>query len=407
MTIGNEMVLLVDDDPRNVRLLEGIFRAGGYRVAKAYAGEEALELTAKDPPDLILLDVMMPHMSGHEVCARLKADPRTRPIPVILVTALNALEDKVLGLDTGADDFVSKPVNRIELLAKARSLLRVKAMHDDLAAAKAELEAKNEALLRLERMKESLTQMIVHDLKNPLTAIQGNLELIRLAPKDPEKVADRVTRALDSSGSMMLMILNLLDIGRMEENRLPLQPCSFDPRSIFAECEAEVTGLLNRGGIRIERDAEGSGDPVQLAADRGVVGRIVSNLVSNAIRHTPSGGTIFLRAVSDGENVEITVDDTGEGIPAENLPYLFEKFGRLHLKREGSVIDRGLGLAFCKLAAEAHGGKISVESEPGKGTKFVVSLPCQPPPAAEGSPAPDAVAQEGLPAVSPAGAAPR
>jgi signal transduction histidine kinase len=369
-----ERVLLVDDDPRNVRLLEGIFRADGYQVAKAHGGQEALQLVSEEMPDLILLDVMMPQMSGHEVCERLKADPRTRPIPVIMVTALNSLEDKVQGLDIGADDFVSKPVNRLELLAKARSLLRGKALHDELLRAKAELEEKNEELLQLERLKDSLTQMIVHDLKNPLTAIMGNLELaLSHSSTDEAAGARRLSRALDSSRSMMRMILDLLDIGRLEENRLPLHLESLDIAQLLQECASEVDGLVKARGVKLVR--EPSGTLPSVAADRGLVSRIVANVLSNAIKHTPEGGQITLGASADGENVVISVRDTGEGIPAEFHSMIFEKFSRPELRKHGLATDRGLGLAFCKLAAEAHGGRILLESAPGEGSLFRISLP--------------------------------
>src|SRR2546425_563509 len=129
---GSGTILVVDDDQRNVRLMESILRGSGYRVAKAYDGEEALSLVEREPPDLLLLDVMMPKMSGFELCQRLKGRYETRLLPIILVTALNALEDKVQALEYGADDFLSKPINKVELLAKVRSVLRVKALQDEL-----------------------------------------------------------------------------------------------------------------------------------------------------------------------------------------------------------------------------------------------------------------------------------
>jgi DNA-binding response OmpR family regulator len=198
-----ERILVVDDDPRNVRLLEGIFRTAGYSVDKAHSGAEALELVARTAPDLILLDVMMPGMSGHDVCVRLKRDDKTRPIPVVLVTSLSSTEDKVEGLDLGADDFVSKPVNRLELLAKTRSLLRIKMLHDEVTRAKEELENKNRELLRLEQLKESLVQMDRHDLKNPLTAIMGTSASSCSRRRRAREDEHRVGVALESTRIMM------------------------------------------------------------------------------------------------------------------------------------------------------------------------------------------------------------
>ncbi len=383
--MANGSVLLVDDDPRNVRLLEGIFRADGYAVEKAYSGPEALASVAGSRPDLILLDVMMPQMSGNEVCEKLKGDPSTRAIPIILVTALNSIEDKVSGLDGGADDFVSKPVNRVELLAKARSLLRVKALHDELAAAKTALEQSNGELRRLEGLKESLVQMIVHDLKNPLTAIMGNLELaLTSAAKHPDRAAERAARSLDSARGMMRMILDLLDISRIEEDRLPLKPEPVLLGELFEHCRTELDGLVRTAGVSLTLEMASNLPPV--VADRSLIGRVVANLLSNAVKHTPSGGTITLGAAAEPAGTVIVVRDTGDGIPVDYLPHIFDKFGPLHL-RQGTPVDRGLGLAFCKLAVEAHGGRIEVDSHPGKGTQFRVVLPPLPSGAEEISPA--------------------
>jgi putative two-component system response regulator len=129
---ASPLVLVVDDNPHNIDLLSAQLRQEGYRVALAVSGAEALELVAGEPPDLILLDVMMPEMDGFEVCERLKGKPETRLIPVVMLTALSAMSDRLRGIEAGADDFLSKPVNRLELLTRARSLVRVKRYVDDL-----------------------------------------------------------------------------------------------------------------------------------------------------------------------------------------------------------------------------------------------------------------------------------
>jgi two-component system sensor histidine kinase/response regulator len=368
-----ERVLIVDDDPRNVRLLEGIFRSAGYSVDKAHSGAEALELVGMAPPDLILLDVMMPGMSGHEICVRLKADEATRSIPVVLVTALSAVEDKVEGLDLGADDFVSKPVNRIELLAKSRSLLRIKSLHDQVAGAKRQLEAQNEQLLKVERMKETLVQMIVHDLKNPLTAIMGNLSLILRAPDaPPEKTTQRAKVALESSRAMMRLTLDLLDVSKMEEDKMTL---SYDSVALLPLVQGALTeneSLLLQSKISVRNEVPADLHPA--LADRELIGRVIGNLLSNAIKHTPEGGSIVVGARSEGPSIVFFVRDTGEGIPEAFHEMIFDKFAQAEVKKLGLKSDRGLGLTFCKLAVEAHGGRIWVESAEGRGSTFFVSL---------------------------------
>lgn len=373
----NERILVVDDDPRNVRLLEGIFRTAGYVVEKAYSGSEALQRIGEMPPDLVLLDVMMPGMSGHDVCTALKRDERTRPIPVVLVTSLSSTEDKVEGLDLGAEDFVSKPVNRLELLAKTRSLLRIKTLHDEVAKAKEELEAKNQELMRVERLKESLVQMIVHDLKNPLTAIMGNLSLILQSNgNQQEKTERRVSVAMESSRVMMRMILDLLDIGRLQESKLALNREALAIPPLMASSIMENGGLIASGRIQIQERFPADVAPAW--ADRDLISRVVGNLLSNAIKHTPENGTITVACEADEREVTFSVSDTGEGIPEAYHAVIFEKFRQADIKKFGLKTDRGLGLTFCKMAVEAHGGRIWVESALGKGSAFHVTLPRKP-----------------------------
>src|SRR6266571_7747297 len=248
-------VLVVDDDQRNVRLMESILRSSGYQVLKAYNGEEALRIVEDDSPDLLLLDVMMPKMSGFELCQRLKGRYETRLLPIILVTALNALEDKVQALEYGADDFLSKPINKVELLAKVRSVLRVKALHDELEKNRLEIEKKNQELIRMEGFKESMMQMVVHDLKNPLASIMGNVELIQMQSAEtvnPARLKELLQRTQESARQLMRMILNILQIGKLEEQKMPLNLERVALRHLAQENADEMTGLSARDNIRVE-----------------------------------------------------------------------------------------------------------------------------------------------------------
>ena len=165
------IVLVVDDNPQNVELLEAYLVPEKYDVVTASDGLEALARVEEALPDIVLLDVMMPNMNGYEVCQRLKEDDRTRFIPIVMITALKELEDKIRSIEAGADDFLTKPFNKLELLTRIKSLIRVKGLHD-------ELEQSFLALKELEQTKDNLTQLIIHDLKNPLTGIKANLEIV-------------------------------------------------------------------------------------------------------------------------------------------------------------------------------------------------------------------------------------
>jgi signal transduction histidine kinase len=368
-------ILIVDDDDRNVRLMESILKANNYAVAKAHDGEEALQSVAEDRPDLVLLDAMMPRMNGFEVCLRLKKDPATRLIPVIMVTALNALEDKVQALEIGADDFLSKPINRLELLAKMRSVLRTKALHDQVEQTRIELERKNQELVRLEHLKDSLMQMIVHDLKNPLTGIMGNIEL--LLRKGDECDADKrrslLLKSRDSSNRLLKMIMDLLDISKLEEEKMELQWTGFDLGELVSESLRELRGATEVESKSLVYAQEGERFDVE--ADRELIRRVLGNLLSNALKHTPGGAEIRVEIERGAEGLAVSVIDQGEGIPGEYHAKIFEKFGQVDVKKSGHKADRGLGLTFCKMVVEAHGGRIWVKSAPGKGSVFTFLLP--------------------------------
>ena len=373
---GSSTILVADDDQPNVRLVESILKSNGYAVLRAYDGDEALRKVAEERPDLLLLDVMMPNLSGFEVCRRLREHHETRLLPVIMITALNALEDKVQGLDLGADDFLSKPINRTELLAKVRSILRVRALQEEVERQKKELEGANSELLVIQRFKESMTQMVVHDLKNPLAAIMGNIQLMQLqrAQMTPTRLGELLQRTHDSARQMARMIQNILEVAKLEENKMPLRRQPVHLARIVAEQSAELLSLSARDGIRLESAVPE--DLPAVDADAELVGRILANLLSNAFKHTPSGGRIVIGARDEGGDIVMTVSDDGEGIPEDLQPHIFEKFvaGESDDRRRRTY-DSGLGLTFCRLAVQAHGGRIWVKSRPGEGTTVHIALP--------------------------------
>src|SRR5438093_3373629 len=284
-------VLVIDDDQRNVRLMESILKSSGYRVLKAYNGEDALQIVEGDTPDLLLLDVMMPRMSGFELCQRLKGRYETRLLPIIMVTALNALEDKVQALEYGADDFLSKPINKVELLAKVRSVLRVKGLQDQLELKRVEIEAANQELIRMQGFKEALMQMVVHDLKNPLASIMGNVQLIQMQSLEmmtPTRLKELLQRTQESARQLMRMILNILQIGKLEERKMTLKLEPVVVHGLVQENVAEMMVLSARNNIRLENRFPP--DLPSPRADRELFAGVMANLLNNAFKHTTAGG---------------------------------------------------------------------------------------------------------------------
>lgn len=365
-------ILVVDDVPANVRLLAGILKIAGHEVETAPGGAEALErlAVANTPlPDLVLLDVMMPGMDGFEVCRRIKAS--TPFLPVVLVTALHETADRVQGLDAGADDFLTKPVDEVEVTARVRSLVRVKRQRDSLERAYADLK-------RAETLRDHLTAMLVHDLRTPLTSLILPLETLSetatMDPNEPELRREMLVMAKQSAYRLLGMVNDLLDVSKMESGQMMLDLADISPTSLLEDALRQVAALAENKNIELISDTPTA--PPLIRGDASLLGRVLVNLLGNALKFTPTGGrvTTSIRSLPEG-SIMIAVQDTGEGIPKEAFSRIFEKFGQVEGRQAGRRMSTGLGLTFCKMAVEAHGGEIKVESEIGKGSTFSFTLP--------------------------------
>ena len=374
-----EVILVADDIPANVELLLDQLNSLGYETVTAVDGPSAVAAAFEHQPDLCILDVSMPagdlgvddRSTGFEVCRRIKRDPRTSRIPVIFVTALNDTSDRVRGIEAGGDDFLTKPHNRLVLGARVRSLLKLKAATDAL-------EDSLRKLRELEKVRDDLMKMIVHDLKTPLTSVLATLEMLsdgdfgQVSTTQKAAIGDAETKSEDLLG----LIDDILEVARIEEANISLTLAPMAPGALLAE-------LVHEWGHRFQQ--EGTTASVSVAddapvftGDKGLVKRVFSNLIQNAVTHSSHPVQLELSARRAGQGVLFTVSDNGPGIPPEYHDLIFRKFGQVEMPRSPRTRSSGLGLTFCKLVVERHGGRIWVKSAEGKGSSFYIELPSDP-----------------------------
>jgi two-component system sensor histidine kinase/response regulator len=366
-------ILIAEDEAVTRTMLEDMLRAEGFVTLLARDGAEALRMVGEEEVDLLLLDVMMPLHDGFEVCRRAKDEARLRGrfLPVLFLTALTQREARLQGLALGADDYLTKPFHRAEVLLRVRGLLSTKFLYDEIIR-------RYQALERLEQMQRRLASFIVHDFKNPLTGLLANLQLLEreMGADVSDKARGFLQDARLSAKRLFEMVGTLLDVYRMEEGALPLHREPLDLRQVFEEAVQDFEALARFKELRLEIQIADNLPPCQ--ADRSLVVRILGNLVANAVRHSPRHKQILLdaRLEASGERLLLSVVDEGTPIPPEHRSIIFQKFGRIEVPGGGS--GHGLGLTFCRLAAESHGGEIYVEDSATGGNRFVVALPLQP-----------------------------
>jgi signal transduction histidine kinase len=358
-------VMVVDDEEKSRRLLADLLAAEGYTVQAAADGMEALQLAHGFKPETILMDVMMPKLDGVEACRRLKADPATASIPVLMVTALSERADRLKGIQAGANDFLAKPIDAEELRLRVKNAVHAKHLYDKVQDDFARLR-------ELETLRDNLTNMIVHDMRSPLNVMNMSYEIIATTPKNLSPTQKALMAAgRDACQKLIEMVTSLLDVSRMEAGKMPLNLVLCDIREIARAAVDSVAVLAREDALTLRVTGNSAGGVV----DRDITHRIFVNLLGNAIKFSPKGGTIGIEISSAGETVRVAVTDQGPGIPPEYHRRIFEKFGQVESREENKKYSTGLGLAFCKLAVEAHGGEIGVASQAGRGSTFTFSIP--------------------------------
>ncbi len=355
-------VLVVDDIPKNLQVVGTMLRNQGYEVMPAICGADALEGVRVQVPDLILLDLMMPEMDGFEVCRRLKADPAVASIPIIFLTASNEMEHLVKGFEAGAVDYITKPFNAPELLARVRTHL--------------ELRHARERLREMNDEKNEFMGIAAHDLRSPLNAVKGYSEMVLEDPALGMENGELIGRIQQAVARMAEMVQNLLDANRIERGEMQLHLAPVDlAAGVAAVVETQrPCATAKQQTLQWQNEA----GPASVVADATVLTQVIENLVSNAVKYSPRGKNIFVRLKRHAQGVRVEVQDEGPGLSAEDQKKLFGKFARLSAKPTGGEHATGLGLSIVKKMVEAMNGKVWCETELGRGATFIVEFPATP-----------------------------
>jgi len=362
-------ILIADDDRLNIRILAGILKREGYAVFDADTGEKALARYAEVQPNVVLLDVMMPGIDGFETCRRLKQQYADKCAPVIFITAKNDSDDVVAGLSAGGVDYLPKPFNPKEVVARIRTHLQNQRLV-------AEQQRLVEQLSRANSAKNRFLGMAAHDLRNPLASIRGLAEFLRdgtVGPLSADQL-DLVTTIHGASQSMLDLVNELLDVATIEAGELKVVLVDADLGELIAKSVMLTNIEAAKKNTRVVLQAH---DPVKVRIDPAKMKQVIDNLLSNAVKYSPPGSTVtsFITRATDSAAVTFSVRDEGPGIPADERDKLFKDFSRLSVQPTAGEKSTGLGLAICRKIVEAHRGTIDAFNLPTRGCEFRVTLP--------------------------------
>ncbi len=360
-------IMVVEDDLMQRMLLAGILEAQGYEVVQAENGRHALDLLSETSPDLIISDIIMPEMDGFDLCRTIKEDQETASIPILLVTALDTRDDILTGIDAGANEFLTKPIEPRELSLRVRNAIRSRKLYE-------ELKKNLQELKDLEAMRDNLVHMVVHDMRTVLTGILSSADFLhsRLEDRLSDMEERLLSNILTSSTTLVEMVSTVLDVSRMEEGKMPVDKKVTDLNEVLMKA-FELMGFAS-GSDRVRYRLPES--PVMVNCDAAMICRVVTNLISNGLKYTRSKDDGYVEIVLTVEDkiARVTVSDNGQGIPESDAELVFEKFAQSSLRQQKKRYSSGLGLYFCKMAIESHGGRIGVDCNRSEGATFFFEL---------------------------------
>lgn len=359
-------VLCVDDIPDNLLLLTDILEYEGYSVIQAKNGEEALEIVEKQTPDAILLDVMMPGISGLQVLEDLRKTHSQIELPIIMVTALSEVGDIVRALNLGANDYVTKPLDLDIVLARLETHLKTMQL--------------NKERNKLSQMREEFMAIASHDLRNPLGNILGLAELLSIeneqSQENREETAEFLRLIIEAAQKMYAIIEDFIDVEDLEQGQLKLSRKDVNvPELVQAAIKSQEQYALSKS---ISLQSQRLNHCPLVSADPAKLSQVLDNFLSNAIKYSPQNTEVLVQTLLDDSCVKVKVIDAGPGLTQEDQENAFQKYARLSNKPTGKEKSLGLGLFICRRLIEAHQGTIGVENNDEQGATFWFSLPLSP-----------------------------
>lgn len=366
-----EKILLVDDCRITRTIISGKLKKHDFEILQASSGLEALETIKTVTPDLILLDVMMDGIDGMETCRRIKAQKEFAQVPIIFLSGKADKEHVVAGLSCGASDYITKPFDAGEAIARIKNHLKISQLS-------LEKEKANQQLQQANAAKDKLLGVTSHDLKNPLSAIRGLGEYLASGQFGSlnEEQTEMINQIIDASNGMLDLVNDLLCLSVLEGN-------SCQPKLQENELSSFVYQLTKQMSVNAAKkniNLECHEDPTLACFtqfDDRLIRRVVQNFVGNAIKFSPANTTISVRVYATESGFSVEVDDGGPGVPQDEQHKLFQEYGQTSVKTTGGESSTGLGLSICKKIVEAHQGTVGMKNLEPKGARFFFTLPKQ------------------------------